>query len=111
LGADASCPFRRGAWYPVLSVGQDEAVIEVRRKPVIVARSSLDVVAARPSVTWALIPREFGGPYLVCPKCAERVWWRRCLAEVRCSRCDGVFRVDPDGTEVGLPAVRGIGGD
>jgi len=95
----------------VLSVGQDEVVIEVRRKPVIVPRTCLDLVAARPSPIWTLIPREWGGPYLVCPDCAERVWWRCALAELRCLRCDGLFQVDPERTQVGLPAARGLGGD
>jgi len=95
----------------VLSLGQDEVVIEVRRKPVIVPRSCLDLVAARPSTTWALIPRERGGPYLVCPNCADRVWWRCVLTEMRCLRCDGLFRVDSERTKLGLPAGRGVGGD
>jgi len=85
--------------------------MEVRRKPVIVPRSCVDLVAARPTTTWALIPRERGGPYLVCPNCAERVWWRLSLAELRCLRCDGVFRVESDRTPVGSPAVRGFPGD
>ncbi|HYR98563.1 MAG TPA: hypothetical protein VEO58_06085 [Gemmatimonadales bacterium] len=111
LGADAPCPFRRGAWYPVLSLGQDEVVIEVRRKPVIVPRRCLDLVAARPSTTWTVIPRVWGGPYLVCPNCAERVWWRGVFGELRCLRCDGLFLVDAERPRAALPATRGIGGD
>ena len=111
LGVDAPCPFRRGAWYPVLSLGQDEVVIEVRRKPVIVPLTCLDLVAPRPSTTWTLIPREWGGPYVVCPNCAERVWWRCYLAELRCVRCDGLFQFDRDRTQLGLPAAHNVGGD
>jgi len=65
------CELRRGAWYPVLSLAPDEAVLEVRRKTVIVPLAYLEVVRTRPK-TWTLIPRE---RYAVCPNCAERVHW------------------------------------
>jgi hypothetical protein len=84
------CQLRRGAWYPVLSVSSDEAVIEVRRKTVIVPLAYLEVVRTRPN-TWTLIPRE---RYAVCPNCAERVAVGRPPERLGCLRCHGLFDVD-----------------
>ena len=42
------CELRRGAWYAVLSLAPDEAVLEVRRKTAIVPLAYLDVVRSRP---------------------------------------------------------------
>ena len=84
------CQLRRGAWYPVLSVSSDEAVIEVRRKTVIVPLVYLEVVRTRPN-TWTLIPRE---RYAVCPNCAERVAVGRPPERLCCLRCHGLFDVD-----------------
>ena len=51
------CQLRRGAWYPVLSLAPDEAVLEVRRKTAIVPLAYLEVVRSRPKA-WTLIPSE-----------------------------------------------------
>src|SRR5438132_700624 len=51
------CQLRRGAWYPVLRVGTDAAVVVVRHQSVIVPPSYLEIVDARPS-KWTLIARE-----------------------------------------------------
>ena len=95
----------------MLSIGENEVVIEARGRPIIVPRSGLDQLAVRPSDMWTLVPREWGGPYLVCPSCAERVGWRRSLVQLQCRRCDGVFRVVLDAKHGGRPAERAIGGD
>src|SRR5438046_4297528 len=50
------CQLRRGAWYPVLRVGTDAAVVVVRHQSVIVPPSYLEIVDARPS-KWTLIAR------------------------------------------------------
>jgi hypothetical protein len=84
------CQLRRGAWYPVLSLSADEAVIEVRRKTVIVPLAYLEVVRSRPKC-WTLIPQE---RYAVCPNCAERVALGRPPERLRCPRCRGLFDVE-----------------
>jgi len=88
-------PLRRGAWYLVLSVGGDEAVLNVRKKGVIVPRNQLEIVDTRPS-RWSVVRREWmlGGPYAVCPSCAERVAVSRSPEPVRCVRCNGVFAIE-----------------
>jgi len=82
------CQLRRGAWYPVLRVGTDAAVVVVRHQSVIVPPSYLEIVDARPS-KWTLIARE---RYAVCPT-ARNAWrWARCrsgcgvCAVAACSR-------------------------
>ncbi len=84
------CQLRRGAWYPVLSLAPDEAVLEVRRKTVIVPIAYLEVVRSRPK-SWTLIPSE---RYAVCPNCAERVALGRPPERLRCPGCHGLFEVD-----------------
>jgi hypothetical protein len=88
-------PLRRGAWYPVISVGSEEVVLEVRQRPVSVPRPFLDVAATPPS-RWGVVPREWGGPYLVCPRCADRVRVGRPVTKMYCSRCHASFEVDGD---------------
>ncbi len=84
------CELRRGAWYPVLSLAPDEAVLEVRLKTVIVPLAYLEVVRTRPK-SWTLIPAE---RYAVCPNCAERVALGRPPERLRCPGCQGLFDVD-----------------
>ncbi|OLB05441.1 MAG: hypothetical protein AUH06_10045 [Gemmatimonadetes bacterium 13_2_20CM_69_27] len=84
------CQLRRGAWYPVLRVGTDAAVVVVRHQSVIVPPSYLEIVDARPS-KWTLIARE---RYAVCPNCAERVALGAVPERMRCVRCRGVFAVE-----------------
>jgi len=42
------CELRRGAWYPVLSVASDEAVLVVRRRGVIIPLAYLEITQTRP---------------------------------------------------------------
>ncbi|HEV2751653.1 MAG TPA: hypothetical protein VGV12_14115 [Gemmatimonadales bacterium] len=84
------CHLRRGAWYPVLSVGQDEVVLVVRHQSVIVPPSYLDIVGTRPS-KWAVLAEEH---YAVCPNCAERVAVGTPPEQMRCGRCSGVFEFE-----------------
>jgi ribosomal protein S27AE len=87
---------RRGAWYPVLSVGPEEVVLVVRHRPVIVARSDVvDIVASQPN-RWSVVAQESGTPYAVCPDCAERVALAAMAERMRCVRCKGWFEVERD---------------
>jgi len=84
------CELRRGAWYPLLRVGADAAVVVVRHQSVIVPPSYLEIVTTRPS-KWTLITRE---RYAVCPNCAERVALGAVPERMRCGRCLGEFEVE-----------------
>src|SRR5438876_12094789 len=81
------CQLRRGAWYPVLRVGADSAVVVVRHQSVIVPPSYLEIVDTRP-IKWTVVARE---RYAVCPICAERVAVGAVPERMRCGRCRGVF--------------------
>ena len=51
---------RRGAWYPVLSVGPEELVLVVRHRPVVVARSYVADIRREPPNTWSVVAQESG---------------------------------------------------
>ena len=95
---DVSAPYglRRGAWYPVLSVGPEEVVLVVRHRPVVVARSYVADIRREPPNTWSVVAQESGTPYAVCPKCAERVTLVDMAERMRCVRCQGWFEVERD---------------
>lgn len=93
LAVDVRCVLRRGAWYPVLSVGPEEAVLLVHHRPTILPRLFLEIITSRPA-KWTIVPRPEGHPYAVCPNCAERVALRHALAELRCGHCMASFPVE-----------------
>jgi len=96
LKLNAACGLRRGAWYPVLSVGTEEVVVEARHKSVVVPRSCVgEIVSTQPN-TWTLVPRTSGGPYVVCPNCAERAIVNRSSEKMLCSGCHAWFGLEPD---------------
>jgi hypothetical protein len=78
---------RRAAWYGVLSLGPDAAVVGARHEPVIVPRAYLEIVNTRPT-TWTMVVEE---RYAVCPNCAHRVAVGLTREPMSCGRCDGVF--------------------
>src|SRR5256885_6381484 len=81
------CRLRRGAWYPVLSLGADEAVVVVRHESVILPQVYLDIVTTRPD-KWTVISAE---RYAVCPNCAQRVALGTPPERMRCARCSCGF--------------------
>ena len=90
------CPLRRGAWYPVVSLGPDEVVLEIRRRLLVVPKSHLEIVDGAPT-RWTLVNREWGGPYAVCPNCAERIPASRELnKEMFCTQCNGSYEIERD---------------
>lgn len=92
LRADIPSTLRRGSWYPVLSVGAEETVLEVRGAPTILARDAVEIIQTPPN-TWTLVDAKTGGPYLVCPACAERVRSAAARGRFACPRCHGSFAV------------------
>jgi len=90
-------PLRRGAWYPAPTAGPEEVVVDVQQHPTIVPRSLVDVSNSAPN-RWTLVPKEWGGPYFVCPQCSERVRMRDPVVQLTmlltCLHCHGVFPID-----------------
>lgn len=98
---DVNCTVRRGAWYEVLRLTADEAILDVDTRPFRVARSSLQVVPRRPQ-RWSVVarpsdavnmPLSWGSRYGVCPGCRHRAPLKTHPTELRCGRCGGVFSV------------------
>src|SRR5690348_5299504 len=80
LRRDVRSVLRRGAWYRVVSLGPEEAVLDVDNASVRVAREVLEVTETRPT-RWTIVPRPrdaeklpeaWGEFYAVCPNCAAR---------------------------------------
>ena len=99
--SDVNCSVRRGAWYEVLRLTPDAAVLEVGQRSVSVPRALLQVVAIRPK-RWSVVPRPYdavdlplswGSRYAVCPECRARMPLRREQREMRCSACSGMFPI------------------
>ena len=84
---------RRGAWYAVHSAGPEEVVLEVRGKSTIVPRGWVDVADEKPRA-WTLVPADWGGPYIVCPNCAKRVWIREPIHALQCDACHAGFPLE-----------------
>jgi hypothetical protein len=94
------CELRRGAWYPVLSLASDEAVLVVRRRGVIVPVTYLEITHTRPD-RWTVLARE---RYAVCPNCADRVAVGQPPARMRCPKCHGVFDMESESEPAGATA-------
>lgn len=100
--SDVNCHVRRGAWYEVLRLMPDEAVLSVSPDRILsVHRASLQIVPVRPR-TWSIVPRprdavelplSWGSKYAVCPTCSVRRPVRGQPAELQCPKCGGVFAV------------------
>jgi len=72
LRSDYGCPLRRGAWYRVLSVSPLEAVVDVDKKPVLLPREYVEIVASRPS-RWTVVREVEPSPrVMLSPK--ARYW-------------------------------------
>ena len=106
LNADQSCGLRRGAWYRVVRLTPDEAVLQVpRREQVRVPRRYVDTLSNRPR-HWTVVPRSRGAEaeaerppagwharYAVCPACRTRAPITGYAVEMRCPGCDGLFSI------------------
>lgn len=98
---DVNCSVRRGAWYEVIRLTADEAILDVNQRPLSVARPLLQIVPVRPN-RWSVVPRpqdavnlplSWGSRYAVCPGCRHRSPVKGAATELRCPRCAGVFAV------------------
>jgi len=98
---DVNCGLRRGAWYRIVQVAGNDAVLELTPEPVPVPRRLLETVFHRP-FRWSVVPRphdalnvpsDWGSSYAVCPVCRTRAPVAGRPVDLRCPRCHGVFGV------------------
>ena len=92
---------RRGAWYRVATLSDDQAVLEVNRQRVAVPLAALQIVAAPPQ-SWSVVARpadakslaaQWGEKYAVCPGCRNRAQLKHAPQTLHCPRCEQTFRV------------------
>jgi hypothetical protein len=101
LRTDVNVKLRRGAWYRILKLGAQEAVLDVNRQAVPVARTLLQIVQEPPQ-RWTVVPAprnavrfpsSWGPRYAVCPACRSRSPLQGEPSTLRCTRCNGLFDV------------------
>jgi hypothetical protein len=98
--AGMDCPLRRGAWYRVVDLASDQAVVEVNRRLLRVPRTFLQILPLRPPL-WSLVrrrpddavPAAEDPKYAVCPNCCERRPLVDSTPTMRCQRCGAVFAI------------------
>jgi hypothetical protein len=92
---------RRGAWYEVLRVTHEEAILDVNRRPVRLERSALEIVH-NPPQRWSVVdrprdsvdmPLSWGSRYAVCPRCSHRQALPGQPEEMQCAQCGDAFAV------------------
>lgn len=97
----ANYQLRRGAWYPVLSTTDVEAVLDVNQHAVTVPITALQILPVRPEA-WSVVPRppdavnlptSWGNKYAVCPSCSARAPLGHATTSMRCTRCGGEFEI------------------
>jgi hypothetical protein len=95
---------RRGAWYRVVRLTAQEAVLDVNGTPTAFSRPALEILPTRPS-RWTVVPRPsrsprlpatWGARYAVCPNCRERARLEERATSMRCPRCNGYYDVGWD---------------
>jgi hypothetical protein len=99
---DINCRLRRGAWYRVLAVTQNDVVVDVHHEPRPVERAMVRLVRARPA-RWSVVSRptdavqmpiSWGAKYGVCPVCQTRAALESLATAKRCDTCNGLFPID-----------------
>jgi hypothetical protein len=92
---------RRGAWYRVIKLTSQEAVLDVHGKQTPFPRAELEILPERPK-QWTVVPRPprsprmpqtWGDRYGVCPNCRERARLDERATSLRCPKCNGVFDI------------------
>jgi hypothetical protein len=99
---DSNCSIRRGAWYQVLRLTPDAAILEVGQRSLSVPRDLLQIAIRRPD-SWAVVQRPYdaidlpiawGSRYGVCPRCQHRMPLQHGQKQLRCGRCEEVQEID-----------------
>jgi LSD1 subclass zinc finger protein len=95
---------RRGAWYRVIRLTPQEAVLDVNGTLTAFPRPSLEILPTRP-MHWTVVPRPprsarlpitWGACYAVCPNCRERARIDDGATSLRCPKCNGFFDIGWD---------------
>lgn len=98
--AGAETPLRRGAWYRVVELTANDAVLDVNQRLLRVPRASLQILPLRPPL-WSLVRRrpdeapatDADQRYAVCPSCCSRSAVRGSAPTMRCHGCGSVFAI------------------
>ena len=109
LKVDGPYRLRRGAWYAVRAVANDEVLVHVSGKWVRVPWAAVEVTEALPS-RWTVVPRppnavmippSWGPHYAVCPRCRHRAPLQARLETMQCPRCGKLSSVAWDEAYLG----------
>jgi hypothetical protein len=104
LRREVRCELRRGAWYRVVRLAAEQAVVDVRGRAVPVARADVELIGT-PPLRWTVVPAprvaprfpaSWGMQYGVCPNCRDRASLLERPTTLRCTRCNGLFDVGWD---------------
>ena len=99
---DVNCRIRRGAWYQVMRLTPDAAILEVGQRSLSVPRELLQIEVLRPR-RWSVVPRPYdatdlpfawGSRYAVCPACQARMPLQREQQRLQCTRCGETREID-----------------
>ena len=98
---DVNVRVRRGAWYEVIRLTPDAALLDVNRQTRTVPRSAVQVHAVRPR-EWSVVarpydavdlPLDWGSQYAVCPRCSRRASLKNQQGAMQCPACREVFSI------------------
>ena len=98
---DVNVSVRRGAWYEVIRLTPDAALLNVHQRTLNVPRSAVQVATVRPR-EWSVVPRPYdavdlplgwGARYAVCPRCSQRASLKDQHVEMQCPGCREVFSI------------------
>jgi hypothetical protein len=96
---DVNVRVRRGAWYEVIRLTPEAALLDVHRHTMNVPRSSVQVLLVRPR-EWSVVSRPYdavdlplawGSRYAVCPRCSQRASLSGAQVKMQCPGCSEVF--------------------
>ncbi len=99
---DVNCSIRRGAWYQVLRLTPDAAILEVGQRSLNIPRELVQIAPIRPR-RWSVVrrpydavdlPLSWGSRYAVCPTCRARMPLSHEQVELSCGRCGETRAVD-----------------
>jgi hypothetical protein len=98
---DVNVRVRRGAWYEVIRLTPDAALLDVNRQTLTVPRSAVQVHTVRPR-QWSVVPRPYdavdlplgwGSRYGVCPRCSQRASLKDQQGAMSCPGCGEMFSI------------------